>query len=405
MLEKHQPERFSILDSEKRVETARHLTAVALKISMLTDNFSQVERMPRYSNGRRENDVEHSYMLAIVAPEMAKMLNLDLDLNLIRSFALTHDLLEVKVGDVATFDLTPAQLEEKERLEQAAKLELLDELPELTAESLEVYEQQDSREAVFVRMVDKLLPVAVDLTGDGVRVLREDYGINSHSELVSSHNTLHTRLLEKYGNDFPDLVAAHALLCELLEQKYLETVEQKYPEKEQKTAKEIELKYLVDLENVSKHIDLDNERKSHLQQGYVAIGADGSETRIRSFDDTKFELTVKSPGMVERGEQTSIITKEMFESLWPQTDGRRVTKTRYYIPHGQLTIDLDVYEDHLEGLVTAEVEFDGRPTEARIKATTYEPPVWFGDDISRDSRYKNHNLAKQLPIDLTALDS
>jgi CYTH domain-containing protein len=101
--------------------------------------------------------------------------------------------------------------------------------------------------------------------------------------------------------------------------------------------------------------------------------------------------------MIARNEQTIKLSEEMFEGLWLQTAERRVVKTRYYIPMGDVEIELDVYEGHLQGLVTAEVEFDGRPTEAMIRATTFEPPAWFGADVSEDDRYKNHSLAEQSP--------
>lgn len=397
MPQEGQPERFPVIDSNERLVTANNIAAVALKVSQLTDEFAQIERIPRLANGRRESDVEHSFMLAILVPEVVQILDLDLDNAKVLSFALIHDLLEVKVGDVATFDLTPTQLVEKERIEQAAKQELLQGLPYITARSLEEYERQDTLEAKFVRMVDKLLPLAVDFTGDGVRVLREDYGVEDQETLVKSHDALHARIAEKFGKDFPDLVAVHAVLCEIFEDKYLKNVGDRKTEEKPRNPNEIELKFLIDLDELPKEIDLNSVGSSHLRQGYLAIGADGSETRVRSFDDERFELTIKSPGMVERNEQTSKITKEMFEGLWAQTDGRRVTKTRYYIPHDVLTIELDIYEGHLEGLVTAEVEFDGRPTEAMVRATTFEPPKWFGENISKDSRYKNHSLAEHLP--------
>jgi adenylate cyclase len=397
MLVQNTDERFPILEDESRQHLARELAALAIKTSQLTEDFSAVERIPRYANGRRENDVGHSFMLAIAAPEMAHILNLNLDIDKVRRFALAHDLLELKVGDVATFDLTPAQLAEKERLEQVGKAELCDELPPLTADDLIKYEHQDTPEAIFVRMVDKLLPIAVDITGDGLRIMREDYGVNNFEDLKKSHAALHARVAEKFGDDFPDLVAAHAELCKLFEDKYLRTAVETKAEKKLRNPTEIELKYLVDLGKLPENIDLNEAEQSHLRQGYIAIGADGSETRVRSFDDERFELTTKSPGMIARDEQTITLTKGMFEGLWTQTSGRRVIKTRYYIPLDGIMIELDVYEGHLQGLVTAEVEFDGRPTEAMVRATTFEPPEWFGKNISEDRRYKNHSLAEQLP--------
>lgn len=391
-------ERFPIIDSERKASAARSIAAMAIKTSTLTDNFSAVERIPRYADGKRENDVEHSYMLAVAAPEIAASLELELDDSLIRRYALVHDLLEVKVGDVATFDLSPKQLAEKERREHAAKQELLSELPPLTAADLVAYEAQDSREAIFVRMVDKLLPIAVDITGDGVRVVREDYGVQDHQQLIEAHNHLHARIYEKFAQDFPDLVAAHAVLCEMFEDQYIETVGEK-PKKQEvlRGPVEVELKYLIDPKHLPATLDLENAERSALKQGYIAIGADGSETRVRSFDNERFELTVKSPGMIERSEQTSKISPDMFDVLWAQTAGRQVEKTRYYIPYDTYTIELDVYHGALEGLMTAEVEFDGRQSEASVKAATFVPPEWFGDNVSEDPRYKNHNLSQGKP--------
>lgn len=391
-------ERFPIIDLERKISTARSIAAIAIKTSALTDDFSAIERIPRYADGRRENDVEHSYMLAVAAPEIAASLELGLDDSMIRRFALVHDLLEVKVGDVATFNLNPAQLAEKERREHAAKQELLAELPPLTATDLIAYEAQDSSEAIFVRMVDKLLPIAVDITGDGVRVVREDYGVQDYQQLVEAHNQLHARMYEKFAQDFPDLVAAHAVLCEMFESQYIETVGEK-PKKQEalRGPVEVELKYLIDPERLPAILDLERAEHSALKQGYIAIGADGSETRVRSFDNASFELTVKSPGMIERSEQTSKISPDMFDVLWTQTAGRQVEKTRYYIPYDTYTIELDVYHGALEGLMTAEVEFDGRQSEASVKAATFAPPEWFGENVSEDPRYKNHNLSQGTP--------
>ena len=397
-------ERFPVLESQQREEVAGDLANLAISASRLVEDFANVERIPRYADGERESDVEHSYMLSIVAPEMATILQIDLDTELVRRFAIVHDLLELKVGDTATFDLTPAQLAEKERLEHEARLSLYEELPPETASDLRAYEQQDTPEAVFVRMVDRLLPIAVDITGDGVRIMREDYGVTDYNTLQQSHAALHARVAEQFGSDFPDLVAAHAVLCQLFEAKYLSENAVAKAEEKTRGPVETELKYLINLDELPETIDLSAVPKNHLRQGYIAIGVDGSETRVRSFDDERFELTTKAPGMIARGEQTVSLSREMFEALWHQTAGRLVIKTRYYIPFGQETIELDIYEGHLQGLATAEVEFNGRSTEAMIRAKTFEPPEWFGKNISEDSRYKNHNLAQHVPHEPIPLD-
>ena len=143
--------------------------------------------------------------------------------------------------------------------------------------------------------------------------------------------------------------------------------------------------------------------------GYLATGGDGSEVRVRSFgDDKRFELTMKSDGTIVRAEQTIKLTKEAFEALWQLTDGNRVEKTRYYIPYAdengrELTIELDIYHGHLEGLATAEVEFSGREADALVKANTFNAPEWFGEDISEDKRFKNHSLASRTNLNFVSL--
>lgn len=398
-------ERFPILNDPARLEAGNRLAVVAVQVSQLVEEFSAVERIPRYGDGRRENVVEHSFMLAIAVPEIALALGLELDIDKVRRFALVHDLPEKKSGDVATFDLTPAQLAEKERLEQVAINGSYAELLPHMARDLEEYERQDTREAVFVRMVDKLLPEAVDITGDGVWIMREDYRIVSYEELMSAHAVLHANIAERFGTEFPDLIAAHAVLCQMFEAKFQDTIVGTVAAEKPRNPTEVEHKYLIDLDNLPSDVDLNTIPKKHLRQGYIAIGVDGSETRVRSFDDERFELTTKSPGTVARDEKTLSLSREMFEALWHQTAGRLVIKTRYYIPFGKDTIELDIYEGHLQGLVTAEVEFSGRSTEAMIRASTFEPPSWFGKNISEDSRYKNHNLAQQMPHDPIPLGS
>jgi len=387
------------VDVGHRHDRAREIGNIVLEASQLTDDFSNVERIPRLADSRRENDVEHSFMLETAAPAIAERFYPDLDKEKVRRFAHVHDMLEVEVGDVATFDLNAAELKEKDRREQEAKhivFERLSKISASDARDLEEYEQQATREAVFVRMVDKLLPVAVDVTGDGLRVIREDYGISDLAALEISHDQLFARMQEKFGQDFPDLVAAHAWLAVEFEKKYKANPNEKLKVKETvRGPVETELKFLVD--EIPEDLDLENTPHVVLRQGYVVVSSDGAETRIRSFDNERFELTVKSAGTVQRTEQTIKLPKDMFEVLWAQTGGMRVEKTRYKIPHGKQTIELDIYEGHLTGLMTAEVEFEGRQEDAEVKALTFEPPTWFGRDVTKDRRYKNQNLAHGLP--------
>ena len=43
--------------------------------------------------------------------------------------------------------------------------------------------------------------------------------------------------------------------------------------------------------------------------------------------------------------------QRVFDTLWPKTEGRRIAKARYHIPHGVVMLELDEYRQHLEGLI------------------------------------------------------
>ena len=192
------------------------LTAhIGLELGRTTMLLSQIDRIPRYADGEREDNVRHSYMLGLVAPEIAKALNLPLDTGKIAQYSLVHDLVELKTGDTPTFHLSEYQRLHKEQREREALLELVDELPPYTAQLLYDYEQQACPESRFVRYVDKLLPLIVDIIGSGERVMQEDYGISSIEQLQECHLKLQARVQSMFGDEFPDLQLAHQLLCEL----------------------------------------------------------------------------------------------------------------------------------------------------------------------------------------------
>jgi CYTH domain-containing protein len=147
---------------------------------------------------------------------------------------------------------------------------------------------------------------------------------------------------------------------------------------------EIERKFLVD----ELPADLDSRPSAKIDQGYIAIGEDGTEVRLRR-SDSEHVLTVKQGGGRSRREEEIELDAETFERLWPLTEGRRIVKTRYAIrADSGLTIELDVYAGALEGLVTAEVEF---PSEEA--ADGFDPPGWFGREVTDDPGYKNQTLA------------
>jgi adenylate cyclase len=148
---------------------------------------------------------------------------------------------------------------------------------------------------------------------------------------------------------------------------------------------EIERKFLV----VEPPADLERWPSTAIDQGYLAITDDRPEVRIRRRDGQAW-LTVKSGGGRVRVEEEIEIDADRFDRLWPLTEGLRIEKTRYEIDAGDgRVIELDVYGGGLDGLITAEVEFDSEEA-----AEAFAPPPWLGDDVTEDVRYKNQRLAR-----------
>ena len=133
--------------------------------------------------------------------------------------------------------------------------------------------------------------------------------------------------------------------------------------------------------------EIDRYRCDPIEQGYLAVSAE-SEVRIRSIGE-ELLLTLKRGSGRERFEREIEVTEEQFQALWCATEGCRLTKRRFYVPLGQGTAQLDVYGGDLDGLITAEVEFDSRE-----ESEAFDPPAWFGPEVTDDARYANQALAR-----------
>jgi len=139
---------------------------------------------------RSENDAEHSFQVAFMALALIKVKNLPLDLELVLSYALVHDICEAITGDVDVFDVVGREM--KVTREQEALKLLRQSHPELHLiwDLVEAYEHRRDPESQFVSSVDKLLPI-LNAWHDGGRPWREKGA------------TL-DRLLELKRNSFPD---------------------------------------------------------------------------------------------------------------------------------------------------------------------------------------------------------
>ena len=123
-----------------------------------------------------------------------------------------------------------------------------------------------------------------------------------------------------------------------------------------------------------------------IEQGYLCTEP---VVRIRKSNDNYY-LTYKSKGLLAREEYNLPLTKEAYEHLKPKADGIVISKIRYVIPEKDgLSIELDVFKAPYEGLLLAEVEFPNEEV-----AHAYQPPKWFGEDVTYSAEYHNSTLSK-----------
>lgn len=129
-----------------------------------------------------------------------------------------------------------------------------------------------------------------------------------------------------------------------------------------------------------------------IAQGYLALGEDGSEVRLRRAGE-RLTLTAKRGRGMVRGEAEIELAEADFERLWPLTEGRRLVKVRHRIPIGAgLVAEVDLFGGGMAGLVVGEVEF---PDER--SAAAFSPPAWLGDEVTGDERYSSRVLATEGP--------
>lgn len=112
--------------------------------------------------------------------------------------------------------------------------------------------------------------------------------------------------------------------------------------------------------------------------------------RIRK-EDNNYYLTYKGKGLLAREEYNLPLNEQSYYHLREKSDGNIISKKRYLIPIDQsgLTAELDIFNPPFAPLIIVEVEFPDMEA-----AHAFQPPDWFGEDVTMDKRYHNSNMSK-----------
>lgn len=120
-------------------------------------------------HGRRENDAEHAWHMALMVYLLKEYANEEFDLARTMMMALIHDVVEIDAGDTYAYD-PQGQVTQRLREEQAAE-RIFGLLPEDQRQELwalfEEFEAGETAEARFARAMDNFQPLLLNVSNDG----------------------------------------------------------------------------------------------------------------------------------------------------------------------------------------------------------------------------------------------
>ena len=120
-------------------------------------------------NGRRENDAEHAWHMAMMVYLLKEYANEKIDVAKAMMMALIHDIVEIDAGDTYAYD--PKGLETQKAREEQAAERIFGLLPDDQGEELkslfQEFEASETPEARFVRAMDNFQPLLLNDSNDG----------------------------------------------------------------------------------------------------------------------------------------------------------------------------------------------------------------------------------------------
>lgn len=134
------------------------------------DKVKNIFRQTSLTNhGRKENDAEHSWHIALMAYMLKEYSNETIDISKVMIMCLIHDIVEIDAGDTYAYD-AEALKTQKER-ENAAKNRLFSILPEDQKTEMislfDEFEDNNTPEARFAHAMDNLQPLLLNDSNDG----------------------------------------------------------------------------------------------------------------------------------------------------------------------------------------------------------------------------------------------
>ena len=141
-----------------------------LEFALEIDKEKNIFRQTHLSgNGRRENDAEHAWHMAIMAYLLREYSNEEIDIAKVMLMCLIHDVVEIDAGDTYAYD--EENLKTQKAREDAAKERIYSLLPEDQKQELialfDEFEAYETPEAKFARAMDNIQPLILNVSNEG----------------------------------------------------------------------------------------------------------------------------------------------------------------------------------------------------------------------------------------------
>jgi putative hydrolase of HD superfamily len=168
------------------------------ELQQLIADFAKIRRaVPLADAHDGENDVEHSYGLAMTCWYLHDKIAPELDLSKILRYALSHDIVELHAGDTYPWD--EAAVATKYEREKAAMRQIEKDWHDfpMIVEFAEGYADKVDEEARFAYAVDKLLPIFMIELGDAKAIWNEKQ-LNLEMERENKVTILKSEIVAPY---------------------------------------------------------------------------------------------------------------------------------------------------------------------------------------------------------------
>jgi len=141
-----------------------------LDFALEIDKEKNILRQTHLSGGgRRENDAEHAWHMAIMAYLLQEYSNEEVDILKVIIMCLIHDVVEIDAGDTYAYD--EVNLATQKEREDAAKERIYSLLPDDQKKQLielfDEFEANETPEARFAHVMDNLQPLMLNDSNNG----------------------------------------------------------------------------------------------------------------------------------------------------------------------------------------------------------------------------------------------